>query len=98
MHKVSYKKSKWFRIFIIISVLFFIISLLFLRVWIMSNAVEIACETNTLFQKKESLEEENKKMMVELATLKSPERISNIAVRELNMVRSSNGKIVFLER
>ncbi len=64
----------------------------------MSNAVEIACETNTLVQKKESLEEENKKIMVELATLKSPERISNVAVHELNMVRSSDGKIVFLER
>lgn len=64
----------------------------------MSNAVEIACETNTLIQKKESLEEENKKMTVELATLKSPERISDVAVHDLNMVRSSDSRIVFLER
>ncbi len=64
----------------------------------MSSAVEIACEINTLVQKKESLEEENKKMMVELATLKSPEQISNVAANDLNMVRSSDSKIVFLER
>ncbi|HGE72720.1 TPA: cell division protein FtsL [Candidatus Poribacteria bacterium] len=90
--------ANWRKIFAIISIVFVIISLLFLRVWIMSNAVQIACEINSLDQKKEALEEENKKMMIELATLKSPERINKVAIDDLNMVRSSDSKIIFLER
>ncbi|MGB9595307.1 MAG: cell division protein FtsL [Candidatus Poribacteria bacterium] len=90
--------ANWRKSLAIISVIFVIISLLFLRVWIMSSAVQIACEINSLDQKKETLEEENKRMMIELATLKSPEHINEIAINKLNMVRSSDSKIIFLER
>lgn len=81
-----------------IAIVFFVILLLFFRVWIMSSAVQIACEINSLDQKKENLEEENKRLMIELATLKSPERINKVAIYDLNMVRSPESKIIFLER
>lgn len=81
-----------------IAVIFIVILLLFFRVWITSSAVQIACEINLLDQKKENLEEENKRLMIELATLKSPERISRVATYDLSMIRSSESKIIFLER
>jgi len=46
--------------------------------------------------KKESLEEENKKLLIEIAKLKSPERISKIAVTDLNMIRPSKVEVVVL--
>ncbi len=86
------------KILAVASIVLVIISLLFLRVWIMSNAVQIACEINLLDQRKEDLEEENKKLMIELATLRSPEYINKVAIYNLNMVRSSESKIIFLEK
>lgn len=86
------------KIIFTIAIVFIVILLLFLKVWIMSNAVQIACEINSLDQKKENLEEENKKLMIELATLRSPERINKIAIYDLNMVRSPESKIIFLEK
>jgi len=92
------RKIKWRKVFLITFGFLLILSLLFLRVWMTSDAVEIACEIDALTEKKESLEEENKKMLVEIGKLKSPERIGKIAINDLNMVRSPDTKVIFLEK
>ena len=73
-------------------------SILFLRVWIPSKAFEIAYEIEQLTQEKERLEEENTQIALEIARLKTPERIERIAVNELNMVRSSEIEVEVIKK
>jgi cell division protein FtsL len=92
------RRIKWRKVLLITFGFLLILSLLFLRVWMISDAVEIACEIDALAEKKESLEEENKKMLVEIGKLKSPERVGKVAINDLNMVRSPDTKVIFLEK
>lgn len=75
-----------------------IFSMLLLRVRLSARAVELAYEIERLAAEKKSLEEENRKLTLEVARLSSPERISRIAVRDLNMVRAADTRVVTLER
>ncbi len=83
-------------------ILFFIGALLFfsgllLRIWFLSRAVDLAYEIDGLTIQKEALEEENRKLSLEIAKLKSPDRIIRIATENLGMVRSSDA-VITLER
>jgi cell division protein FtsL len=83
--------------------LFFFGALLFfsgllLRIWFLSKAVDLAYETDNLTIQKEALEEENRKLSLEIARLKSPDRISRIATENLGMVRSPDAEVIILER
>jgi cell division protein FtsL len=73
-------------------------SVLLLRVWFSSKAVELAYEIDRLAAQKEALEEENRKLSLEIARLESPERISRIATTDLKMIRSSNAEVIMLEK
>jgi len=73
-------------------------SMLLLRVWLSSKTVELAYEIGQLEVEKKTLEEENKKLSIQVAKLKSPERISRIAITDLKMIRSSDTEVVILER
>ena len=75
-----------------------IFSMLLLRVRLSARAVELAYEIERLATEKKSQEEENRKLALEVARLRSPERISKIAVRDLNMVRAADTEVVTLER
>jgi cell division protein FtsL len=78
------------------ALLFF--SFLLLRVWFSSKAVELVYEIDNLVAQREALEEENRKLSLRIAKLKSPERISRIATTDLRMVRSSDAQVVVLEK
>lgn len=82
---------------IFLSILLLFSALLF-RIWFSSKAVELAYEIGRLEAEKEALEEENRKLSLEVAKLKSPERISRIATRDLKMIRSSDAEVIVLER
>lgn len=73
-------------------------TILLLRVWLPSKAVEIAYEIELLAQEKESLEEENTRLSLEIARLKTPERIERIAINELKMVRSSEIEVEVINK
>ena len=92
------KKRKRRRVLLLLfgALLFF--SGLLLRIWFLSKAVDLAYETDRLATQKEALEEENTKLALEIARLKSPDRISRIATENLNMVRSSDAEVIILER
>ena len=98
MRTGNHRRIKWHKVIIVAISFLVILSLLFLRIWLMSDAVEIAVEINALTEKKELIEEENKRMLVEIGKLKSPDRIGNVAVNDLNMVRSPDTKVIFLEK
>jgi len=82
----------------IVFVCLIVLSLLFLRIWMSSDAVEIAYEIDELDAKKQALQKENEKILVEISKLKSTDRVSEIATNELNMVRSPETKVIFIDR
>jgi len=83
-------------LFLFGALLFF--SGLLLRIWFLSKAVDLAYETDGLTIQKEALEEENRRLSLEIARLKSPDRISKIATENLRMFRSSDAEVIILER
>ena len=64
----------------------------------LSDAVKIAYEINELDVKKRVLQKDNDKILVEIDQLKSLDRINEIATKKLNMVRSSDTKVILIER
>ena len=94
----SRKRRKLRGILLILFSAVIIVSMLLIRVRLSARAVELAYEIESLAKDKKSLEEENRKLELEVARLKAPERISKIAVRDLNMVRSAEAEVVTLER
>lgn len=90
------RKRRWM-LLILLSAMS-LLSAFMLRVWLSSKAVELAYEIGRLAAERKMLEEENCKLELEIAELRSPERISRIAVNELKMVRSSNAEVIVLER
>ncbi len=93
----SKKKKRRGTLLILLGILM-LFSFLVLRVWFSSKAVELAYEVDHLTAEKEALEEENRKFSLEIAKLKSPERISRIAKVDLNMIRPSRVEVITLER
>lgn len=89
------KRRKAFLILFCTSLFF---GVLLLRVWFSSKAVEVAFEVDHLAAKVRTLEEENKKLLLEMARLRSPERISIIATADLGMIRASDAEVITLER
>ena len=75
-----------------------IFSALLLRVRLSDRAIELACEIESLATDKRALEEENRKLALEIARLKNPERISRIAVEKLGLVRSSDTEVIVLKK
>lgn len=97
--RLASRKKKKLRGTLLISLgVVIIFSMLFLRVRLSARAVELAYEIESLAKEKKSLEEENRKLALKVARLKSPERISRIAINELNMVRSADVEVVTLKR
>ena len=85
------------KVLILLGALLFF-SVLLLRVWFSSKAVELAYEVDHLAAEKEAMEEENRRLSLEIAKLRSPERISKIATTDLKMIRSSDAEVIMLER
>jgi cell division protein FtsL len=91
------KKTKRRKVVLILLCALALFSLLLFHVWISSRGVGLALEIDRLSKQKEALEEENEKLSLEIAELKSPERISKIAVMELNMIRPPKAEVITLE-
>lgn len=94
----SRKRKKLWGMLLVFLGAVMIFSMLFLRIRLSARAVELAYEIESLAKEKKSLEEENRKLTLDVARLKSPERISRIAINELNMVRSADTEVVTVKR
>jgi cell division protein FtsL len=88
-------KNRWRLVFASAGIIV-IFAVLLLRVWFSSKAVALAYEIDNLAREKKVLEEENIKLYMEIARLSSPERISEIAVKEIKMIRASDAEVVKL--
>ena len=89
------KRRRTLSIFVGVLLLF---SVFLLHIWFSSRAVELACDIDLLVKEREALEEENKELMLGIAKLRSPDRISRIARNDLKMIRSLDAEVIVLKQ
>jgi len=66
-------------------------------VWMRVQVVETGYRIGSLQEQKAKLKEENKSLMVEAATLKSPQRLEQVA-KEMGLKRPVDDQIVYLKK
>lgn len=97
--QAAYTKDDLVRAKIVFRLMFlvaFMAVLSIFYIWSRIQIVEYGYSINDLTLKQEKLIEENKKLKVEVATLKSPERIEKIAQEKLGMQTPTTGQMVEL--
>lgn len=81
--------------FIFAAVIFMAIALVY--VWFHIQATRINYQIAEEIQNKSKLDEENRRLKVEIATLTSPQRIETIALMKLKMCYPKRDQVVFLK-
>jgi cell division protein FtsL len=81
--------------FIFIAVVIMAVAIVY--VWSHNTMTALEYKVASEISKKETLLEEQKKLRVELATLKSPQRIASIAMQKLQMTYPDREQVVFLK-
>jgi len=81
--------------FIVIAVVIMAVAILY--VWSHNYMTALEYKVASEISKKENLLEEQKKLRVELATMRSPQRIASIAMEKLQMTYPDREQVVFLK-
>ena len=81
--------------FIFIAVVIMAVAVLY--VWSHDYMTALEYRVASEISKKVILQEQQRKLRVELATLKSPKRISSIAMQKLQMIYPERKQVVFLK-
>jgi cell division protein FtsL len=95
---VTGKKKKAqlrFSHFLFATILFMMIALVY--VWFHIQTTRLNYQIAEEIHKKETLVEKNRRLKVEIATLKSPQRIETIAGLKLKMCYPKSDQVVFLK-
>lgn len=95
----AYTKEDFFRTKLLFRILFlgaFMAILSLFTIWSRVQIVQYGYEINDLRKKHMVLVEQSKKLSVEVATLKSPQRLERIAIEKLKMQAPSQEQIKFL--
>ncbi len=74
-----------------------IMAVAILYVWSHNHMTALEYQVASEISKKETLQEEQKKLRVKLATMRSPKRIASIAMEKLGMVYPDREQVVFLK-
>ena len=75
---------------------FLLISFSLFYVWANQQKVSLGYEISRVSQEEQELTEENKKLRLELAVLKSPDRLEKKALQEWGFVTPQNGQIIIV--
>jgi len=88
-------KRKWrFSRLIVVALLFMVALLLY--VWVRISITNVDYRIAGEMHRREALLEENRKLKIEIATLKSPSRIESIARAKLGMRYPERDQVIFL--
>ena len=94
------KKKRTFRkkklLLFMLPLLFFILSALFF-VWSRIQVIQVGYEISSALKEGRALDEANKKLRVEIATLKSYTRIEKIAIEELKMSKPKPDQVIIIK-
>jgi cell division protein FtsL len=80
----------------VILFLLFIIGGSLFYVWSRIQVIQLGYEISSALKEERTLTEENKKLRVEIATLKSYARIEKLAVEELRMVKPKPDQVIVI--
>jgi len=80
----------------VLSVLVIVISVLLFYTWSRVQVVRIGYEIFNANSEMRKLDQENKELILEIATLKSPKRIERIAREELKLLPPKEEQIIIL--
>ncbi|MGQ9693266.1 MAG: cell division protein FtsL [Thermodesulfobacteriota bacterium] len=75
---------------------FLVITCSLFYVWANQQRVSLGYEISRVSEEAQELIEENKKLRLELAALKSPDRLEKKALQELGFVTPQNGQIIIV--
>jgi cell division protein FtsL len=84
------------RIFFFILLLFFLISGSLFYVWSRIQVIQLGYEISSALKEERALAEANKRLRLEIATLKSYARIEKIAVEELRMAKPKPDQVIVI--
>jgi cell division protein FtsL len=73
-----------------------LIGLIWLHVWLRLQVVHLGYVLSTTSKLQSRLEQENRELKIELATLTSPERLESLARRRLGLRQPEKGQVIVL--
>lgn len=75
---------------------FGLVGITLVHVWLRLQVVQVGYVLSTTSKLQSRLEQENRELKVELATLLSPERLESLARRRLGMTMPEKGQVIVL--
>ena len=73
-----------------------LIALVWLHVWLRLQVVHMGYVLSTTSKLQDRLEQENRELKIELATLTSPDRLESLARRRLGLRQPEKGQVIVL--
>ena len=73
-----------------------LIGLVWLHVWLRLQVVHVGYVLSTTSKLRSRLEQENRELKIELATLTSPDRLESMARRRLGLRQPEKGQVIVL--
>jgi cell division protein FtsL len=73
-----------------------LVALVLLHVWLRLQVVQMGYVLSTTAKLQNQLEQENRELRVEIATLTSPERLEDMARRRLGVAPPQKGQVIVL--
>jgi cell division protein FtsL len=83
-------------IFSIAALAVVLMALVWLHVWLRLQVVHLGYVLSTTSKLQSRLEQENRELKIELATMTSPERLEGLARRRLNLGQPEKGQVIVL--
>jgi cell division protein FtsL len=83
-------------IFWIAGLLVVLMALVWLHVWLRLQVVHLGYVLSTTSKLQGRLEQENRELKIELATMTSPERLESLARRRLSLRQPEKGQVIVL--
>jgi cell division protein FtsL len=83
-------------IFVALMVAFVFLGCALFYVWAHHQVISLSYEISKASQEEQNLVQVNKKLRLELASLKSPKRIENMAVKDLGLVNPQKEQLIIV--
>jgi cell division protein FtsL len=83
-------------VFLIVVLAVGLIGLVWLHVWLRLQVVQMGYVLSTTSKLRSRLEQENRELKIELATMTSPDRLESLARRRLGLRQPEKGQVIVL--
>jgi cell division protein FtsL len=83
-------------VFLIVVLVVGLVGLVWLHVWLRLQVVHMGYVLSTTSKLQSRLEQENRELKIELATMTSPDRLESLARRRLGLRQPAKGQVIVL--